>query len=130
MLQNAPLFFPPIHIITTRACMKNGGTGERISKDLLKEKEIKVSAPATASTASPAQASSSSRIVNRGRQILEEDDSSVNQDHLTQLVDMGFQRSLATEALLNTLSVEQATEYLLNYPSPLGLNSAATESAP
>ncbi|GIX92131.1 e3 ubiquitin-protein ligase HUWE1 [Caerostris darwini] len=105
--------------------------GETIIRErLAKGEEIKVSAPATATTTSPAQASSSSRIVNRGRQVLEGDDSSVNQDHLTQLVDMGFSRSLATEALLNTLSVEQATEYLLNYPSPLGLNSAATESAP
>ncbi|KAJ0036810.1 hypothetical protein NQD34_005487 [Periophthalmus magnuspinnatus] len=36
-----------------------------------------------------------------------------------QLVDMGFSREHAMEALLNTSTMEQATEYLLTHPPPL-----------
>uniref|UniRef100_A0A665X4Y6 E3 ubiquitin-protein ligase HUWE1 n=1 Tax=Echeneis naucrates TaxID=173247 RepID=A0A665X4Y6_ECHNA len=38
---------------------------------------------------------------------------------LTQLMDMGFSREHAMEALLNTSTMEQATEYLLTHPPPL-----------
>uniref|UniRef100_A0A7N8X519 E3 ubiquitin-protein ligase HUWE1 n=1 Tax=Mastacembelus armatus TaxID=205130 RepID=A0A7N8X519_9TELE len=43
----------------------------------------------------------------------------VNQAQLTQLIDMGFSREHAMEALLNTSTMEQATEYLLTHPPPL-----------
>uniref|UniRef100_A0A3P9GYP9 E3 ubiquitin-protein ligase HUWE1 n=1 Tax=Oryzias latipes TaxID=8090 RepID=A0A3P9GYP9_ORYLA len=43
----------------------------------------------------------------------------VNQTQLTQLMDMGFSREHAMEALLNTSTMEQATEYLLTHPPPL-----------
>ncbi|XP_076876895.1 E3 ubiquitin-protein ligase HUWE1 [Brachyhypopomus gauderio] len=43
----------------------------------------------------------------------------VNQAQLTQLMDMGFTREHAMEALLNTTTMEQATEYLLTHPPPL-----------
>ncbi|XP_055022354.1 E3 ubiquitin-protein ligase HUWE1 isoform X8 [Boleophthalmus pectinirostris] len=43
----------------------------------------------------------------------------VRQQHLQQLVDMGFSREHAMEALLNTSTMEQATEYLLTHPPPL-----------
>lgn len=36
-----------------------------------------------------------------------------------QLMDMGFSREHAMEALLNTSTMEQATEYLLTHPPPL-----------
>lgn len=36
-----------------------------------------------------------------------------------QLMDMGFSREHALEALLNTSTMEQATEYLLTHPPPL-----------
>lgn len=62
------------------------------------------------------------RIMTR-RRLMEGDD--INQDHLTQLIDMGFSRGLATEALLNTNSLEQATDYLLSYPSALGRGATA-----
>ncbi|XP_025833004.1 E3 ubiquitin-protein ligase HUWE1-like [Agrilus planipennis] len=55
----------------------------------------------------PAATSSTSREVD------------VNQDHLRQLMDMGFSREHATEALLHTLSLEQATDYLLAHPPNL-----------
>ncbi|XP_064483541.1 E3 ubiquitin-protein ligase HUWE1-like isoform X1 [Ornithodoros turicata] len=42
----------------------------------------------------------------------------VNQDHLQQLMDMGFCRELATEALTHSASLEQATDYLLSHPVP------------
>ncbi|XP_073669096.1 E3 ubiquitin-protein ligase HUWE1 isoform X4 [Paramisgurnus dabryanus] len=50
----------------------------------------------------------------------------VNQAQLTQLIDMGFSREHALEALLNTSTMEQATEYLLTHPPPL-LSAAVRE---
>ncbi|XP_066528621.1 E3 ubiquitin-protein ligase HUWE1 isoform X5 [Hoplias malabaricus] len=50
----------------------------------------------------------------------------VNQAQLTQLMDMGFSREHALEALLNTTTMEQATEYLLTHPPPL-LSAAVRE---
>ncbi|KAL2104073.1 hypothetical protein ACEWY4_000941 [Coilia grayii] len=52
----------------------------------------------------------------------------VNQAQLTQLMDMGFSREHAMEALLNTSTMEQATEYLLTHPPPL-LSAAVREFA-
>ncbi|XP_053096518.1 E3 ubiquitin-protein ligase HUWE1 isoform X5 [Pangasianodon hypophthalmus] len=52
----------------------------------------------------------------------------VNQAQLTQLIDMGFSREHAMEALLNTTTMEQATEYLLTHPPPL-LSAAIREAA-
>ncbi|XP_076027964.1 E3 ubiquitin-protein ligase HUWE1 isoform X4 [Genypterus blacodes] len=43
----------------------------------------------------------------------------VRQQHVQQLMDMGFSREHAMEALLNTSTMEQATEYLLTHPPPL-----------
>ncbi|XP_035825881.1 E3 ubiquitin-protein ligase HUWE1 isoform X3 [Aplysia californica] len=42
----------------------------------------------------------------------------VNQQHLQQLMDMGFTREQATVALNNTSSLEQATDYILSNPIP------------
>lgn len=42
--------------------------------------------------------------------------SDVNYEHLYQLLDMGFPFEQCREALLNTNSMEQATDYLLNNP--------------
>ncbi|XP_031335949.1 E3 ubiquitin-protein ligase HUWE1-like isoform X2 [Photinus pyralis] len=44
-------------------------------------------------------------------------ESDVNQENLRQLMDMGFSRDHALEALIHTLNVEQATDYLLSNPS-------------
>ncbi|XP_077002931.1 E3 ubiquitin-protein ligase HUWE1 isoform X17 [Tamandua tetradactyla] len=43
----------------------------------------------------------------------------VNQQQLQQLMDMGFTREHAMEALMNTSTMEQATEYLLTHPPPI-----------
>ncbi|GFY42597.1 e3 ubiquitin-protein ligase HUWE1 [Trichonephila inaurata madagascariensis] len=107
--------------------------GETIIKEKLsKGEDMKTpTAPASgATTVSTGPASATTRIVNRSRHLLDGEDGSVNQDHLTQLVDMGFSRSLATEALLNTLSLEQATDYLLSYPASVGRNSATPDTTP
>ena len=42
----------------------------------------------------------------------------VNSDHLQNLMDMGFSREHATEALYQTNSIEAATEYCLTHPAP------------
>uniref|UniRef100_A0AAQ4S1K7 E3 ubiquitin-protein ligase HUWE1 n=1 Tax=Gasterosteus aculeatus aculeatus TaxID=481459 RepID=A0AAQ4S1K7_GASAC len=55
-------------------------------------------------------------------------DPQVNQAQLTQLMDMGFSREHAMESLLNTSTMEQATEYLLTHPPPL-LGGAVREAA-
>ncbi|KAG8199864.1 hypothetical protein JTE90_015857 [Oedothorax gibbosus] len=116
------------HIFKAEAIIK-----VRLSKEKLTSP---VSQPSTASTTSAPAASTASgsttRVITpRSRNLLESDDSGVNQDHLTQLVDMGFSRGLATEALLNTVSLEQATEYLLTYPTDARRNSPpATNNTP
>ncbi|KAF5283384.1 hypothetical protein FQA39_LY04760 [Lamprigera yunnana] len=46
-------------------------------------------------------------------------ESDVNQENLRQLMDMGFSREHALEALIHTLNVEQATDYLLSNPTHL-----------
>jgi E3 ubiquitin-protein ligase HUWE1 len=53
----------------------------------------------------------------------------VNQTHVTSLMDMGFPRERCIEALQMTDSMEQATEYLLNYQMP-SLNSLAYPAPP
>lgn len=104
--------------------------GETIIKEKLAKIED-VPAGATAATtaagsASGAESSTSATAANRTRRAAESsDEGGVNPQHLVQLVDMGFSRALATEALLHTSSVEQATEYLLSYPPPLGRNSTS-----
>ena len=50
----------------------------------------------------------------------------VNEEHLQQLVDMGFTREHARTALLNTDTIEQATEYALTRaPAPAGGNQVS-----
>ncbi|XP_054708625.1 E3 ubiquitin-protein ligase HUWE1-like [Uloborus diversus] len=105
--------------------------GETIIKErLTKGDEVQTPVPQAVITNTAAAAASANRIITRSRRFLENDDTSVNQDHLVQLVDMGFSRSLATEALLNTNSLEQATDYLLSYPSSLGRGSAVGPPPP
>ena len=44
----------------------------------------------------------------------------VNEEHLRQLMDMGFSREHARTSLLNTGTIEQATEYALTRaPAPM-----------
>lgn len=59
---------------------------------------------------------SGSLIARRARELEEPE---VNPEHLQQLMDMGFSRESATEALLHTTSLEHATDYLLTCPSPM-----------
>ncbi|KAK5639592.1 hypothetical protein RI129_012084 [Pyrocoelia pectoralis] len=58
-------------------------------------------------------------------------ESDVNQENLRQLMDMGFSRDHALEALIHTLNVEQATDYLLSNPTnragTSGMDSDFTE---
>lgn len=42
----------------------------------------------------------------------------INQEHLRSLLDMGFSRELCEEALGQCTTLEQATDYLLNHPTP------------
>lgn len=100
--------------------------GETIIKERLsKGEDTQTSAPQAVITNS-ASTALANRIITRSRRLVEGDD--VNQDHLTQLIDMGFSRGLALEALMNTNSLEQATDYLLSYPSSLGRGSTSGNS--
>lgn len=47
------------------------------------------------------------------------EDRGVNPEHLQQLVDMGFSRELAVDALDQVQTLEAATEYLLSNPGPI-----------
>ena len=48
---------------------------------------------------------------------------SVNQEHLQTLLDMGFSHERCLDAIQNTNTLDQATDYLLIHPRPLGNTS-------
>ncbi|XP_070192440.1 E3 ubiquitin-protein ligase HUWE1-like isoform X3 [Littorina saxatilis] len=50
----------------------------------------------------------------------------INQQHMQQLMDMGFTREHAIDALVNTNSLEQATDYILSHPPPAAVSTGAS----
>lgn len=59
----------------------------------------------------------------------DEPEADVNPEYLRQLMDMGFSRGHCIEALLHTLTVEQATDYLLTNPATLRRPDAPVSDA-
>ena len=94
-----------------------------IQEKLAKEKET----PPTATTTTTS-ATTASTTAPRARPAAnnELEDQGINADHLQQLMDMGFPRELALDALLQTNSLEQATDYLLSHPGPLRQSAVST----
>ncbi|XP_076261399.1 HECT, UBA and WWE domain containing E3 ubiquitin protein ligase 1 isoform X2 [Rhynchophorus ferrugineus] len=80
--------------------------GEKIIKEKLKQEEAKSD-----------QSSSSTGPVIRD-----------NDDNLRQLVDMGFSREHAIEALLHSNTLEQATDYLLTHPPQARASTSTMEA--
>ncbi|KAJ8683247.1 hypothetical protein QAD02_019039 [Eretmocerus hayati] len=86
--------------------------GEKIIKEKTEKTEgVDTANAATSGTSSRAGAAAAERR--------EEPEADVNPEHLRQLMDMGFSRAHCVEALLHTLTVEQATDYLLTNPATL-----------
>lgn len=84
---------------------------EKLSKE--KDKDVEVhNVPTT--TRTPAT---------RTRELEEQ---GINSEHLQQLMDMGFNRDMALEALLQTTSLEQATDYLLSHPGPINRTAVSS----
>ena len=93
-----------------------------IQEKLAKEKETPpVATTTTTTTTTTTSATTASTAAPRARPGANNDleDQGINADHLQQLMDMGFPRELALDALLQTNSLEQATDYLLSHPGPL-----------
>ncbi|XP_076227161.1 HECT, UBA and WWE domain containing E3 ubiquitin protein ligase 1 isoform X5 [Nomia melanderi] len=88
--------------------------GERIIKERT-EKEENSEGAITGSTSGTSGIGRAGAMSDRR----EEPESDVNQEHLRQLMDMGFSRAHCIEALSHTLTVEQATDYLLTNPATL-----------
>lgn len=89
--------------------------GEKIIKERLSklDENMELSredGESTLATASTGTAAASSHILPHM--------SDVNNDHMYQLLDMGFPFEQCREALLHTTTMEQATDYLLNNPQP------------
>jgi len=84
--------------------------GEKIIKERTEKEEN-----GDGATASGSGASGISR--NAGSDRRDEPEADVNPEYLRQLMDMGFSRTHCVEALLHTLTVEQATDYLLTNPA-------------
>ncbi|XP_012277229.1 E3 ubiquitin-protein ligase HUWE1 isoform X2 [Orussus abietinus] len=84
--------------------------GEKIIKERLEKEESTETAAGGSGTTAVARSGTSTER----REDLEVD---VNPEHLRQLMDMGFSRAHCVEALMHTLTVEQATDYLLNNPA-------------
>ncbi|XP_029672475.1 E3 ubiquitin-protein ligase HUWE1 isoform X6 [Formica exsecta] len=87
--------------------------GEKIIKERTEKEESGDSATASGSGASGVGNRSS------GADRRDEPEADVNPEYLRQLMDMGFSRAHCIEALLHTLTVEQATDYLLTNPATL-----------
>lgn len=77
---------------------------EKLSKE--KDQEAKEST-STTTTSTTARTSRRNELEEQG----------ISNEHLQQLMDMGFARELALEALVHANSLEQATDYLLSHPS-------------
>ena len=87
--------------------------GEKIIKERMEKDET------NNETAANGAASGSARSTSAATERREEPEPEVNPEHLRQLMDMGFSRAHCIEALLHTLTVEQATDYLLTNPATL-----------
>ncbi|XP_011333015.1 E3 ubiquitin-protein ligase HUWE1 isoform X1 [Ooceraea biroi] len=84
--------------------------GEKIIKERTEKEESSDGATASGSGASGVGRSA-------GSDRRDEPETDVNPEYLRQLMDMGFSRAHCIEALLHTLTVEQATDYLLTNPA-------------
>lgn len=91
--------------------------GEKIIKERA-EKEEGTESTSTAAGSTGASSSVNS-VAASTTERREEPEADVNPQHLRQLMDMGFSRAHCIEALLHTLNVEQATDYLLTNPATL-----------
>ncbi|KAL6427458.1 hypothetical protein ACFW04_008764 [Cataglyphis niger] len=87
--------------------------GEKIIKERTEKEESGDGATASGSGASGIGSRSG------GVDRRDEPEADVNPEYLRQLMDMGFSRAHCIEALLHTLTVEQATDYLLTNPATL-----------
>lgn len=92
--------------------------GEKIIKERT-EKEETASTEATNAAAASGNGASTAGRSGATTERREEPEADVNPEHLRQLMDMGFSRAHCIEALLHTLTVEQATDYLLTNPATL-----------
>ncbi|CAN8001289.1 unnamed protein product [Ixodes hexagonus] len=120
--------------------------GEALIKEKLAKEEEAAAAAAAASTSSAAVGSTTTGATegtllhgsSRGSRaaLVPASHEDINQDHLQQassnmpLMDMGFCRELATEALAHSASLEQATDYLLSHPTPLVPATPLASSSP
>lgn len=92
--------------------------GEKIIKERTEKEEA---SDATNAAGGAAGATAATGATNRAgtTERREEPEADVNPEHLRQLMDMGFSRAHCIEALLHTVTVEQATDYLLTNPATL-----------
>ncbi|KZC13383.1 E3 ubiquitin-protein ligase HUWE1 [Dufourea novaeangliae] len=90
--------------------------GEKIIKERTEKEEISEGAITGSTSGTSGIGRTGAGAISDRR---EEPESEVNQEHLRQLMDMGFSRAHCIEALLHTLTVEQATDYLLTNPATL-----------
>ncbi|KAG7210750.1 hypothetical protein KM043_012246 [Ampulex compressa] len=88
--------------------------GEKIIKERTEKEEVSEGAVASGSGSTSGIARATGVADHR-----EEPEADVNAEHLRQLMDMGFSRAHCVEALIHTLTVEQATDYLLTNPATL-----------
>jgi len=84
--------------------------GETIINDHLKKEKDPDSVASTSNITTLSSATNPSQPTSRPEY------SGVNQDHLQQLIDMGFAREAAIDALMQCQTIEQATEFLLATP--------------
>ncbi|KAK0081548.1 hypothetical protein PV325_011960 [Microctonus aethiopoides] len=97
--------------------------GEKIIKERTEEETSEESSSTSGVSGAIAARTAGNTVERRN-----DTESNVNPEHLQQLMDMGFSRVHCIEALLHTLSVEQATDYLLNNPATQRRSEVATDT--
>lgn len=108
-------------LINEKLAKESGKTEEVSHKQVPQTSEAStaVTQPAAAAAAvavavAPEGAAEGTQAAPRRTELEEQ---GINVDHLQQLIDMGFNRDFALDALTQTNTLEQATDYLLSHPA-------------
>ena len=107
-------------IINEKLAKESGKTEEVSHKQVPQTSEASTAGaqPAAAAAAAvPAVPEGAAEGTQAAPRRTELEEQGINVDHLQQLIDMGFNRDFALDALTQTNTLEQATDYLLSHPA-------------
>mgnify|MGYP002715434946 CR=1 FL=1 len=108
-------------IINEKLAKESGKTEEVSHKQVPQTSEASTAGTQPSAAAAvvvvPAVAEGAAEGTQAAPRRTELEEQGINVDHLQQLIDMGFNRDFALDALTQTNTLEQATDYLLSHPA-------------